>query len=242
MKRWLITIPIFLVAGAVVNVAVAWGCAAWIHPHRPDGDYLHTTWHEAGYGFTATIWRCAGRTVTVFYQTSTDQASFEFSTHSNIAQFVGTFIVVPVTEADLPPWSAPAQVQRTGLPFPDDKIGPNWFTVDFAFGWPAPALCYQILILPSRDLVIRNGLFLTDPVPSWAWADHSAFPLRVIWPAFALNTILYTAVLWLLIPGPFVLRRLVRSRRGLCPACAYPMGESATCTECGKPLLQRAVA
>ena len=41
---------------------------------------------------------------------------------------------------------------------------------------------------------------------------------------------------WLFIPGPFVLRRFVRVRRGLCPACAYPVGPSGACSECGKPL------
>ena len=29
MKRWLIGIAIFLLAGAVVNLAVAWGCVSW---------------------------------------------------------------------------------------------------------------------------------------------------------------------------------------------------------------------
>ena len=132
-------------------------------------------------------------------------------------------------------------MRRTGRPFPDDDIGSKWFTVDFAFGWPAPALCYQILILPSRELIITNGFFLTGPVPSWAWADHSALPLRAIWPVFALNTIFYAAILWMLVAGAFALRRFSRARRGLCPTCAYPMGQSATCTECGKPRPRRAV-
>ncbi len=60
--------------------------------------------------------------------------------------------------------------------------------------------------------------------------------MRPIWPGFAINTLLYAALLWLLIPGPFVLRRFLRLRRGLCPKCAYPIGESSVCTECGKPL------
>ncbi len=55
-----------------------------------------------------------------------------------------------------------------------------------------------------------------------------------------INTLLYTAVLWLLIPGPFVLRRLIRMKRGRCVKCAYPMGESAVCTECGRELPERA--
>jgi hypothetical protein len=70
-------------------------------------------------------------------------------------------------------------------------------------------------------------------------------PLHPTWPGFTFNTLVYAALLWLLIPGPFVLRRflrrVVRVKRGLCPACAYPMGEAAVCTECGGPLPQRAV-
>ncbi len=40
--------------------------------------------------------------------------------------------------------------------------------------------------------------------------------------------------------GPFALRRFLRVRRGLCPKCAYPMGESSVCTECGRALPKRA--
>jgi hypothetical protein len=40
------------------------------------------------------------------------------------------------------------------------------------------------------------------------------------------------------------LRRHSRLKRGLCPACAYPVGESGVCTECGAavPLSLAAVA
>ncbi len=67
-------------------------------------------------------------------------------------------------------------------------------------------------------------------------------PLRPIWPGFAVNTLFYAATLWLLILGPFALRRLLRRRRGRCPACSYPMGESAVCSECGKALAVRRAA
>ena len=39
-------------------------------------------------------------------------------------------------------------------------------------------------------------------------------PLRPIWPGFAVNTLFYAAVLWLLIPGPFALRRFIRRDAG----------------------------
>ena len=60
--------------------------------------------------------------------------------------------------------------------------------------------------------------------------------LRPIIPGFIVNTIFYAAILWVLIRVPFALRRFLRLRRGRCPKCAYPMGESGVCTECGKPL------
>ena len=49
-----------------------------------------------------------------------------------------------------------------------------------------------------------------------------------------------TAILGLLIPASFALRRLIRRRRGLCPKCGYPMGEAAVCSECGRTLPGRA--
>ena len=69
-----------------------------------------------------------------------------------------------------------------------------------------------------------------------------ALPLRPIAVGFTINTLLFAAILWLLIPGPFVLRRFIRRRRGRCPACGYPRGDSSICSECGKPLPQHAVA
>ena len=77
------------------------------------------------------------------------------------------------------------------------------------------------------------------PFPDpWSSGDP-AMPLVPIWPAFAVNTLFYATILWLLIPGPFTLRRFLRVRRGLCPKCAYPMGESPVCTECGRLLPKR---
>ena len=75
--------------------------------------------------------------------------------------------------------------------------------------------------------------------PQWIEPRFGSLPLRPIWSGFAINTLLYATVLWLLIPGPFVLRRFIRVKRGLCPACAYAVGESAVCSECGEALHRR---
>jgi hypothetical protein len=95
---------------------------------------------------------------------------------------------------------------------------------------------------PPHDGGIATGRLFTGPMARGgpAWSYSRALPLRPIWLGFAVNTIFYAAILWLLIPGPFALRRLIRRRRGLCPKCAYPMGDSEVCTECGRELPSRA--
>jgi hypothetical protein len=58
-------------------------------------------------------------------------------------------------------------------------------------------------------------------------------PYLPLWPGIAINTIFYALILWLLFFAPFAWRRRRRLKRGLCPACAYPVGGSPVCTECG---------
>ena len=115
-----------------------------------------------------------------------------------------------------------------------------------------------------RRLIFIVAIFLlaglaVNVAVAWAMAWASMHyntddrPLRALrlymwWirPGLAMNTLLTAVIGWLLICGPSALGRLIRgfSRigRGLCPACAYPTGASAVCTECGKPLPVRARA
>ncbi len=80
-----------------------------------------------------------------------------------------------------------------------------------------------------------------DWLTSWEWtgsggiilSDRRFIPLRVLWPGFAINTVFYAAILWLPVAGLGVIRRI---KRGLCAACAYPVGTNPHCTECGKPV------
>ncbi len=64
-------------------------------------------------------------------------------------------------------------------------------------------------------------------------------PYHAMLIPFSINTLFFAVILWLLCGGLFVVRRWIRVRRGLCPKCAYAMGESAVCTECGKALPER---
>ncbi len=60
-------------------------------------------------------------------------------------------------------------------------------------------------------------------------------PLTPLWPGIAINTVFYGAILWLLVPGPFALRRYVRRRRGRCITCGYDLRGAFDegCPECG---------
>jgi hypothetical protein len=101
----------------------------------------------------------------------------------------------------------------------------------------SPAVsCHHAIELSPR-IRARNPL-----MPQVAFV----LPLRPIWPGFAINTVFYAGLLWLLFAAPSALRRRRRIRRGLCPACAYDLrgGGSASqqCPECGKSIEARCVA
>jgi hypothetical protein len=66
------------------------------------------------------------------------------------------------------------------------------------------------------------------------------YPYAPIWPGFAINTMFYAFVIWMLFAVPAALRRKRRRARGLCPKCAYPVGTSVVCTECGAALRSNA--
>ncbi len=195
MRRRLLIVAIFLLAGAVVNVAVAWGLgscrSAWpaVEEARkiaedmgfaPNVDAViprHDTWYIDG---------------------------------GSVITFVGLLINKPS-----PPGELVAIVGRVQA------------------GWPAHTM---------RGYTMR--VVDTGGAEEYRWAfsvreDEPPVPLLPIWPGFAVNTAFYAAILSLLTAGLFALRRFIRVRRGLCPACAYPRGESNVCSECGKPLAGR---
>ena len=92
------------------------------------------------------------------------------------------------------------------------------------------------------DGVMRSplGLLMEQPASMEEWESVRVIPFRPVWPGFAINTLLYAAVLWMTLAAPLALRRRRRLKRGLCPKCAYPIGINPVCTECGRTLKARA--
>ncbi len=207
MKRRIFIAAIFVLAGAVVNVAVAWIFAFVDRPlSRPDAD-LTTRLTRIAYSDVICVHEIrAHGTLRVL--------CYRFADTSNDAtSSLEQLLPVPLIASPL-------------------DLQPDTFVLHRAYGWPLLSLAHMpgakssLNVRPTRLLINRS----------------STPPLRPLWPGFALNTLFYATVLGLLIPGPFALRRFIRRRRGLCTKCAYPMGESDVCTECGTALPGRTEA
>ncbi len=127
-----------------------------------------------------------------------------------------------------------------GYSLPVQPSSRHWAVI-LQVGWPTFALRSEpppgTYSVPQRRSYPSHSFVVTSTGRS---RGELVLSLRPIWPGFTVNTVFYAVILWLLILGPFVLRRFIRARRGLCPKCAYPMGESPICSECGKALPQRA--
>jgi hypothetical protein len=290
MRRCLITILIFLLAGALVNVAVAWGCALGNPPAlagqtslRVQGD-SHQLWR---------VDRLRGRGVIQVVSAWVDP-QVEVFHHDPQASFVGSVLPMPAIADQGPPPQSLLPGWATFL-VPAYRGGIFHCDVATAYGWPFPSLwCAECeTCVPDRrdhkrecvygfpspleqrdspttavgtihpdhdrfpeffssliripDTLLRDPTWTPDasswgPFPTAPFDPQSSrlIPLAPIWHLFAVNTLFYAPILWLLICGPFALRRFLRRRRGLCPKCAYPMGDSSVCTECGKALPSRA--
>ena len=193
MKRRLLIIGIFLLLGAVVNVAVAWGCALW-SPMIPSSPHGGEKFPKLGPGAS---WPTSvpGDWPLPSY------GSWDYGWFMSTGGFGGYI-----------PKDPEGRPREYGLSI-------------FRYGVPFRALEFAALM--STDLISSSRSF-------------GFIPPRPIWVGSALNTVFYAALVWLLFAGVSTLRRFLRVRRGLCPKCAYPMGESAVCTECGEALAKHA--
>ncbi len=212
MKRHLLIIAIWLLLGAVVNVAVAWGCATLAESAQFDAL------------LTARIRR-------QHFEASKRPDRLESEVSWVQGAFRGAGVVVVVVRR---PGEGLVRLHRAG--------------------WPArAALEGRVSIPPSGDPSYRWGMPISDkaslaleyhrgPVTPIVKTVTGVLPMRPVWRGFLLNTAFY-ALAFILPAGMWwSLRRFIRIRRGLCPACAYPRGESDVCSECGKALPSRAWA
>ncbi len=191
MKRITFKLAMLLVLGAIINIAVAWGCSLW-SPLTSEVEMSQQELSEHaihdGLDPNELSWMM-GSMSSSFGLTAFDHTYFS-------KRMLGT----PAFGSN-PPY-------------------------EYESGWPLRSL---FCIYMPFGIKAKHGFF----PPHCLQSGERAIPYLPIWPGFAINTIFYAGVLWLLFAAPGFVRRRYRIKRGLCPSCAYPVGVSKVCAECG---------
>ena len=210
MKRRAFKLMLFLLAGTIINVAVAWGCVSYLNPQ---------SFQVIG----SVVPMGPGRT----------QDNILTYTRTGHRQVEREFAMDMLAEGTIP----------------DRPMSPR---LEVLSGWPLFGMeCFGFISAPRGGgrldtFILTEDVFQADAF-RWGipWKSRfyrlsdldgpmcKALPLRPIWPGFVINTIFYAAVVWMLFAVPGAVRRRVRITRGQCARCAYPVGDSAVCTECG---------
>ena len=249
MNRRVARILVFLLLGAIVNIAVTWSLSLLIDPFSIEATVPRFRWGQRSINgnrnWLASIrWRAgAARLAAVTGPVREGDQNQSEDPDVLLPGWwrAGRFIDQPSEEL----WAKLAGREVHQLS--EDEVLQFQSQAE-ARGWPALSMWYELRlskinpVRPRMLMEARGGL--ETPLPLWldpmvysSYDQPRTLPLRVIWPGFVMNTLFYAVVTWLLIVIPSRLRRWRRLRRGLCPKCAYDLRgrstESATCPECG---------
>ena len=191
MKRATVRIVLFLLLGAIINVAVAWGCVVAVPiALRPAEITIQEM--SADYQQIQCIQRAFGRTRETWGERHT---------------------LPVVIDSGSPFGQRPAvsSWERTGWPmralYCSTSAHELAYTTDAGEVLAAGSegkIDEGIELSPERFAVSTSPLSLT----TWR-----ALPLRPLWPGFGVNTIIYAVLAWLFFGGLFQARRTIRRKR-----------------------------
>lgn len=246
-KRWLLILALLVVAGAIVNVAVACSIAALVDIDRGTErlTFIDAMSEQGGYiliaertrrGYTQSIRRLIRR------------HSFGVDTRgSYMIEFPRTpqdFDIVRMKPGETIERAHPGLHEeltsgRGSVPAGTVAYWP-W---ENRAGWPMRSMrcrLENLLGVPSSRSMARTGAVT---IHSGIWLESTnqppsrrALPLEPIWFGFLVNTMFYAVLIAAMGIGVLRFRHWNRLRRGLCPGCTYPIGISPICTECGVDL------
>ncbi len=206
MKRRAVMLVLALfLGGAIVNVAVAWGCVILLPPLATQ-NVLTDNYREMTDDESTTLLQQRFNDASLTGAEAYGHSCWRFGWRSFETS-----------------WSAE----------PGSGVSVDVHMTDA--GWPATSMQggYQ---WDARIPNAKVGYFAALEPPQWMQSKLiPCIPVGPLWPGFAINTVFYAAILWMLFAAPFALRRRLRRKRGLCPACGYDLRgtASAACPECG---------
>lgn len=248
MKRSIFTILLFLVFGAIVNVAVAWGCAFWVdamprgsmeraqrgasHRQQPRWDVLVVERAASTFVFAGSVRVSPPNPLRPGASQEEMDRYLEEKRRYEANESPGSWSEPASHVVTVPYWSRAAHRPTA------EEVDRVRYSED-ARGWP------------MRSLLSRKDAARTDPRASWAPAGSTCaidlgdaqgplglprvLPLRPIALGFIINTLLYAAALLLVFVVCAYTRRLMRIRRGRCRKCGYDLRGDLErgCPECG---------
>lgn len=206
---------VYVIAGVIISIAVAWGCALWEKGPPEWEKTLHSVNERSG-GFIRTA---RGTSVVEVVSPEHLQANID---HPSVTVRRG-----PQS------WSI---AQAVGYVERATPQGASRGCV-FAYGWPFRCVWARFTRDQFRDYVLADGdwAIVVGERNYWPPKVQKVLAVRPLWLGLAVNALLYGTLIALL-SGTFVfLRRRRRSRSGLCATCGYDISGAthANCPECG---------
>ncbi len=248
--KWIITkLVLFLLLGAIVNIAVAWSSAVWfsqINPLRNNSIEGYSTdgknydfWETTRFETNGSL-----RVISSWNYRNPDIPIITIGESGELSDILPASILS--AESLVPNW---ADFMR---PYPVGQIrsGSFGFVVN-ARGWPLLSLWgghkriridrfnggLRRLLSEAKEPVPIRAILLSHKDTRTRPGDITSrlLPLSPLWPGFAINTIIYASAIWLLTLGPFTLRRIMRNKQGCCTKCGYDLrgADHDVCPECG---------
>lgn len=209
MLKWARRIFVVLLLGAMVNVAVAWGCALRNHLWGLEVRYERVT---------------SGDWELICVQRAFGSEEVHVCDRLSDAVDLTTLRTYPTT-----PWWLDWH-RRFGavgtLPWGQAHGWPMYTLTAWQDWNPDPVQRSDT----DEDSATYGG---------WGFGDGRSFrliPATPIWSGSAFNTAFYGVCLFLLAYSARATRGIMRRRRGDCAHCGYPRGTSPVCTECGEAL------
>jgi hypothetical protein len=211
---------LFLIAGAIINVAVAWGCAIYSPINHFDSLDRMSAFVEVPTDLNSRLRKSMavgfGREDVFF----------------NDAQVAGGTLVVS------------GFVNRKSVGWPSLCLVGNCDRVPVFVGDARDVISQAVSSSHTTTRTLRTAFWSPEwlihndkfSLPRTSVVDpEDFFPVQPLWRGFLINTIFYAAIVWFLFFAPGAVRRRVRRKRGQCAACGYSMrgAVSEKCPECG---------